>query len=263
MGINRRIGVTGGTGVLGTLMINYFGIDQVSNFQGDIRNEIEIKDWISSNQFGAIFHFAAIVPVNDVEKNIKVAYDVNSFGTYKLLKVISEKKPKIWLFYASSSHVYKPNPGKISENHPLDPQNVYGRTKMIGDIIAQDFNKKYNIPVCIGRIFSFYHPLQGKGFLYTNLKEKLKNHNPQHSFELFNAESVRDISKAEEIVSLIYQLYIKKITGIVNIGKGEGIKICNFASMIAGYDLKILNRDTGNQNSLVADTSRLRKLLKR
>ena len=93
------------------------------------------------------------MPIKDVNNNKKKAKDVNFLGTKNI--VIAVKKSKVdWLFFSSTSHVYKSSYEKISERSKKNPVSYYGRTKLLAEnyIINQldRTNKRY----CIGRIFS-------------------------------------------------------------------------------------------------------------
>jgi GDP-D-mannose dehydratase len=43
-----------------------------------------------------------------------------------------------------------------------------------------------------------------------------------------NANCIRDFLNAEKVVEIIYQIYRKKLMGVLNIGSGEGISIKDF-----------------------------------
>lgn len=259
--MSRKIGITGSTGVLGSLLKELFPTDAFNSFTGDITKQHDVDEWVSENSFDAIFHFAALVPVKEVEQDIIKAYHTNVTGTIYLLNAIKKHSPDTWMFYASSSHVYAPSNKPITESHPLEPHNVYGRTKMAADLLCQDAINYQGMKICIGRIFSFYHERQAESFLYPALKTRLSVHHPETPFELFGAKNIRDLSNAEGIVKTIHQLYTKKITGVLNIGSGQGISIEKFAEKIAGYPLRVIDKSEGEQNSLVADITKLNQLI--
>ena len=69
--ITGRIGITGGTGVLGSILNkelkkkNY----RVTNFKYDIQNILEVKKWVKKNNFDVIFHLASIASVRLCNEN--------------------------------------------------------------------------------------------------------------------------------------------------------------------------------------------------
>jgi len=166
-----KIGITGASGTLGRILIKKFkalGIDY-SCFNGDICSRTDIKNWISNNNLESLIHFAAMVPIKEVNENPKKAYEINVIGTENLLKEIKLMNKNPWLFYASTSHVYKSKNRPIRENDEIVPISEYGKTKYEAEKIL---TKEYQ-NLCIGRIFSFYHDTQKKPFLYPNIKYRL------------------------------------------------------------------------------------------
>lgn len=257
-----NIGITGSTGVIGNILSEKLKSKDLNiiPFEGDIRSKIDLANWFK-NDFDTIFHLAAVVPVNIVANDPILAYSVNVGGTINLIeKIIENKKNKIWLFYASSAHVYKSSNQPISEKHPIEPITLYGETKWMGERVCTEAAKANDIAVCCGRIFSFYHKSQKKPFLYPTIRERLENKDLTKPFKLYGADSVRDFLNAEEVVEIIVKLMQKKTTGIINIASGQGVKIRDFVQQFTNVKLKIEPADN-KVNYLIADTSKLNKVL--
>jgi UDP-glucose 4-epimerase len=260
-----KIGVTGASGVLGRILVNKLLNNEnhcdISCFKGDICSKSDVREWLSNNKFDVIFHFAAIVATDHVKRDILSAYDVNIGGTINLMSGIRDQKHKAWFFYASTCHVYKSKNTPINENDAIDPISLYGITKYMGEKICYDVweNKNYNISVCMGRIFSFYHKTQKKPFLYPSIMERLNKENLDEPFFLHGSDSARDFLNAEEAVDIIIRLMEKKIEGVVNIGSGQGIKIKDFVQGLTDRKLKIAAGEGGD--ILIADISKLNRLL--
>jgi len=105
-----------------------------------------------------------------------------------------------------------------------------------------------------------YHKTQKPPFLYPVMLERLKTEDLKKDFELYGAESVRDFLNAEEVADIILELMKRKATGTYNIASGKGIKIKDFVQSLTKTPIKIVNK--GEQDILVADVSKLNKLLK-
>ena len=101
-----KIGITGCTGTLGKEVKRKFK-KNIFCFNGDIQNKKQIDLWLKKNNFQYIIHLAAIVPIQKISLNKKLAYNVNFKGTCNLVDSIKKNyKKKIWFFYSSTSHVY-------------------------------------------------------------------------------------------------------------------------------------------------------------
>ena len=103
-------------------------------FKEDIRKKKDVEKWIKNNNFDLIIHFAAIVPISIVNKNYKLAMDINFKGTKNLIKMIKKYKFNLkWFFYSSTSHVYSYSKRKIKENYKIKPITKYGKTKLMAE----------------------------------------------------------------------------------------------------------------------------------
>ena len=124
--MGKIIGITGGDGIIGRILFEKLvniGI-KPNLFNGDIREKEDIFKWMKFRKFDAIFHLAAIVPINEVEKDPFEAYNVNVGGTINLLDCLKELKMYPWVFYASTSHVYKTKNNPIKEEDDIQPLNI-------------------------------------------------------------------------------------------------------------------------------------------
>ncbi len=137
-----KIGLTGSTGSLGKTILKNYSKFSFSKFRGDIRNKTEINSWIEKNNLDTIIHLAAIVPIKEVNKDQKKAWEVNFLGTKNLIDTCVKRKIK-WFFFSSTSHVYNSSKKKISENNRLLPISYYGKTKLLAEnYIIKKFKKK-------------------------------------------------------------------------------------------------------------------------
>lgn len=252
-----KIGITGASGVLGDILVKKVKNKSYdySCFEGDIKNVEDINSWVNSNDFDVIFHLAAIVPPSEVKNDLKKAFETNSVGTKNLVDSLNTKVKKPWLFYASTSHVYKSSTKPISEDDVIEPISEYGLTKYAGEILAQ---KNYE-NLCIGRIFSMYHKTQKPPFLYPNMVIRLNTEDLNKDFELYGAKSYRDFLNAEDIANIILKLMNKKAIGTYNIASGKGVKIEDFVKKMTTKKIKI--KPLGEPDYLVANIDKLKKIL--
>lgn len=259
------IGITGSTGVLGSIICDKLEKQNIafSRFTADIRDDNAVLNWVRDNELNYIIHLASKVAVSDVENNIDEAYDINISGTINLVKAIKKYNQPIGFFYASTSHVYASSSLAIKETDAISPINSYGLTKWMSELILNDFKKKYsNINLCIGRIFSFYHPSQKPPFLYANLVKRFEEEDLSLPFKLFGANSTRDFLNAEEVCDIIIKLVLGNCEGTINIASGQSIKIIDFAQKIAPQKINFDFDATENVNHLNADISLLNSILK-
>lgn len=257
------IGITGSTGILGRILKENLDVKSIKYncFRGDIRSRKDIKEWLSTDKFNSLFHFASIVPVNEVNDDPIKAFETNVMGTYNLVQEITSRGLNTWFFCASTSHVYKSSMKPIKETSSIKPQNLYGQTKFLAENVINYFNQFNEVKFCVGRIFSFYHEYQKPPFLYPTIVDRLKIHDFSKPFEIRGGNNIRDITNAERIIDIIIRLFEKRYEGTINIGSGKGIKISDFIKSLIKQNITILNTETEKPSVLIADISKLKKVL--
>lgn len=256
----KKIGITGGSGLLGKLLINELKKKKIqySLFKNNIINKKEVISWLSKNkEINYIFHFAAYTSVKNSNKNRSKAFNVNVLGTVNLLKAINSLKKKRNIFFSSSSHVYDYSNTPIKENFKKKPVSYYGKTKLLAEKKIINNKSKY-YKYCIARIFSIYHKNQKKPFLYPSIKNKLKK-TRYNKVKINGANNIRDFLNADEVIQIILKIFDKKLIGVYNIGCGKGMTVKKF---INNYiDKKKIIIDNEIPNSLVANIAKLKKKL--
>jgi len=255
------IGITGSYGLLGSILTKSLNHHKIIRFKGDIRKSRNIAKWLINNNFDAIIHLAAIVPINEVNKNKKKAKIVNFYGTKKLIdcmnKNININKKKIWFFYASTSHVYNFSKKIISEEKKPNPISYYGKTKLLGENYIKKNSNKFNY--CIGRIFSFTSKKQKKSFFIPSLIAKLNS--SRKKIYLTNVNHYRDFLIDDDIVNGIKKLLIYRATGIYNICSGKKINLIELIKYLnITKNKKIVIKKNKNCTMLVGDNRKLKKL---
>lgn len=256
-----KCAITGSSGVLGKKITKLLPL-KFYKFNGDIRNKKKVEQWILRKDFDILIHLAAIVPINKVNQNFQKAYDINVNGTQNLIEALKKKnnKPK-WLFYSSTSHVYRLNKNfiKTSETDKLAPQNFYGQTKLLAEKLILKKLKNYKIKICIGRIFSFTDKFQKPPFVIPSLIKKIKF--SKKKISLKNLNNFRDFLSTKDIVLAIRLLMKKKKTGIYNIGSGHIFSLKKIAYLLSvKYKKKIIFKDNIKPTYLISNNNKIKKL---
>ena len=79
-----KIGITGGTGILGRNLIKFIKLKtnyKVIKYKNNILNKKKVNIWVKKNQFNIIIHLAAIVPTSLAKKKFIFSKNVNFIGT--------------------------------------------------------------------------------------------------------------------------------------------------------------------------------------
>jgi len=128
---------------------------QIVTIRGNVSNGKISKSLLED--LDGIIHLAAISRVIWGHENPGLCINVNIQGTLNLLEAISKLKRKPWLIFGSSREVYgEPKSLPVAETAPLNPLNVYGASKVTGEILCKDFSEKYHVPTIILRFSNVY-----------------------------------------------------------------------------------------------------------
>ena len=162
----------------------------------DITNSINTQSVLKEFQPDWIINAAAYTDVDGAESNEDIAYKVNADGPYILAKSAKEIGAK--LVHISTDYVFdgtKKEP--YSENDKPNPLQVYGKSKLKGELLIQDSN----ISGFIIRT-SWVYGNHGKNFVNTILKlAKTKNEIQVIDDQFGSPTYVKDLAKT--IIELI------------------------------------------------------------
>lgn len=261
--VKKIIAMTGSSGILGKKFIQKYKNFTYKKIKFDITNNKKLTNWIRKNNFDVFVHLAAIVPINKVMKNKEKAAEVNYTATKQIVDLLIKYKDNknLFFFYASTSHVYKPQNKRLTENAEIKPINFYGKTKRLSEIYIKKKMNKSNIKYSIGRIFSFTDTGQDYSYLIPSIFKKFSQKKNLCNFSGLN--KYRDFISTFDVVKAIHLLYRKKKNGIFNIGSGNKYLLKNIALMIQKnfYGEKKIKFEKMNRGyDLVSNNSKIKKL---
>ncbi len=266
----HTIAITGQRGVLGGILERrlHAAGSSYATFPGDVTDRAAVDGWLSALRPALVFHMAAIVPIVKVKADPVRAFEVNAVGAFNVAAALARHVPGTWLFLASSSHVYAPSTvaaaAPLAENAPCAPSTLYGTTKRAAEELVGVLASQVGLALCIGRIFSFFHERQSTAFLVPGLLERARALPEGGTLEVRDANSVRDILDADEVIDAVLHLAAARYTGIVNIASGQGRTVASIAQCVlasTGRRLSLAQLPSQVPTALVADARLLRALI--
>lgn len=215
-----------------------------------------------------VYHLAAKSSVIESTAGPRATYEVNVMGTARLLDEVRTRGLALRRFVlASTGLVYGPPlAGRIREDHPLLPRNVYSASKVACEHYAVACADLYGVPVSIVRLFNVYGPGQRPEFVIPSVLSQCLS---GREIRIGNPWPVRDFLHVDDAVRL-FEAAAKKARSrreVVNAGSGRGIAIHELvkaAQRATGTHLNVRSeagRSRPNDvNRLVADISKAKRL---
>lgn len=176
---NLPIMVTGGTGFLGSHIVDKLvqcgykvviyarskKLEVPSNvvmFKGNVTNLRKLLEAIREYEVNAIIHCSAIL-VPESQQNPYEAFKINAEGTVNVLEAARRTDIKKVIYMSSirvyGNMIYEP----INEEHPKNPVEFYGVTKLLGELYGFNYERNYGIDFIVFRPSMIYGPRRVTG----------------------------------------------------------------------------------------------------
>lgn len=145
--MNLRILITGSSGLVGSALTSALlaeGTDVVrldirerGEARGDVLDRARVNKAVAD--VDGIIHLAAVSRVVWGERDPELCWATNVGGLRNVLDAAAQSARTPWLISASSREVYgQPEALPATEDAPLRPVNVYGRSKVEGELLVAE-----------------------------------------------------------------------------------------------------------------------------
>ena len=253
-------------------------------YQGDLLNSSYLDTLFKQVDIDAVIHFAAFSQVGESVKDPAKYYRNNVVGTLNLLDAMLNNNVKNIVFSSTAATYGEPKYIPIDENHPQEPINPYGQTKLMIEKIMDDYDKAYGLKSVrlryfnvagadeLARIGEWHEP---ETHLIPNiLKSTFGN---TKTFEMYGTDydtkdgtCVRDYINVEDLAQahVLALEYLKNggKTNFFNLGTQEGntvkevFELCEKVTE-QKIPVAIMGRREGDPAKLVADNTKAKETL--
>ncbi|PYV38309.1 MAG: UDP-glucose 4-epimerase GalE [Acidobacteria bacterium] len=299
----KKILVTGGAGYVGSHAVKQlqregfpclvldnlvYGHDEFVNgadlIVGDSGNAELLERIFSQNEIEAVMHFAAYAYVGESVTDPAKYYQNNLVSTFSLLKAMIHAGVKKIIFSSSCATYGNPVEIPITEEHPQNPINPYGATKLMVERMLKDFDQAYGLKSIVFRYFNaagadpegeigeWHEPethliplvLDAGASKREAVEVYGTDYETQDGTCIREYIHVTDIAQAH--VLGLKELLSRKPSQVFNLGNGSGFsvrEVIRTAERVTGRKVNVVEtrRRAGDPPALVGSSSKARAVL--
>jgi len=172
------------------------------------------------------------------------------------------------VYLSSGGAVYgnaRTNP--IDEEHPLNPISSYGIIKATTEMYLSLYQRLHGLKPLILRPSNPYGPRQGhymaQGVISTFLKKIQKN----EGITVYgDGNSTKDYIYINDLINLIYELTIRDLVGVFNLGSGIGTSVNQIIDQIKNItnskpEINYIDKQSYDVDHFILDISKITNLL--
>jgi UDP-glucose 4-epimerase len=299
----KNILVVGGAGYIGSYMCKYlaengynpivldsfvYGHKEAVRwgplYEGSMADRPLLSRIFSENRIPAVMHFAAFCYVGE-SVTIPAKYYMNNVAnTIHLLEIMLENEIPNFIFSSSCATYGEPVEIPISEKHPQNPINPYGRTKLMVEQVLDDYQSAYGLNYSALRYFNaagadpdgeigedhspetHLIPL----VLQTALGQREVINIFGDDFPTRDGSCIRDYIHIADLASAHLLALERLLNGLpggkYNLGNGDGVtvkEVVSTASRVVGKDItsKVIERRPGDPATLIGSSEKAKKEL--
>ena len=257
---------------------------QVELVVGDTGDRTLLDNLFNTHNIAAVMHFAAFAYVGESVTDPAKYYRNNVLGTLTLLEAMLAASIKKFVFSSTCATYGVPEVVPITEDHPQNPINPYGATKLMVERILSDFDVAYGLKSVRFRYFN------AAG---ADPNGKLgEDHNPEthliplvlltaarrrESISIFGTDyptpdgtCIRDYIHVSDLADahILGLEYLLKggDSEVFNLGNGNGFsvrEVIETTQLVTGKDIKVLecDRRPGDPAVLIGSSDKARNIL--
>jgi UDP-glucose 4-epimerase len=250
-----RIVVTGGAGFIGSHIVDallarkhdVYVLDDLSSGSREnlehvpqvVFHKVDIRsasacDLLERLSPQILVHAAAQISVRASMEQPQVDTDINVTGLVNMLSALREQRGAHVVFLSSGGAIYGEQVAfPANEDHPINPESVYGLSKRVGEEYLDFWNKAWGVTSTSLRLSNVYGPRQnphGEAGVVAIFAQHLL---AKRGITINGTgEQTRDFVYVEDVAEAVGRAVDSRARGIFNIGTGRETPILEIARMI-------------------------------
>lgn len=259
--------------------------DKARFYKGDVIDKGFLKEvFEKEGKFDAVLHFAGFISMGESMENPYLYFQKNTYGSLNLIEEVVNSGSNNFIFSSTAGVYGNPEKLPIPEEHPKNPTNPYGESKLMVENILSWYGKTKGLRFAALRYFnaagaaldgSMGEAHEPETHIIPNaINAILKGKDFTLFGEDYNTKDgtcVRDYIHVIDLVDahLLAIEKLKKNPGgyIYNVGTGNGYsnkEVLETIKKVSGKDfqIKIGERRPGDADTLIADPTKINSELR-
>ncbi len=295
--------ITGGAGYIGSFMVKRLlddghRVTVIDSLERGHKNAIDsrailkignildkkfLNEVFTEQSFDAILHFAAFISVNESTQRPDDYFRNNTFGSFCLFEQMRIHNVKRIIFSSTATVYGIPRKIPISEDHPKNPENPYGESKLLVEQGLEWYHKMFGISFAVLRYFNAAgaaldgsmgeEHLQETHLIPNAIQAAIK----KKEFVLYGTDyntidgtAVRDyihvLDLVEAHILALGKLQKEEGSFIYNVGTGNGFTNKEVIEMVkkvskVDFPVRLEKRREGDSEATVADSTKIKNEL--
>lgn len=246
----------------------------------DLGDREALNAVLTDQPYGAIMHFAASAEVSESMKDPGKFFQNNLCNSIQLIETAVRAGVRRFVL-SSTAAVYASSDGPLSENSPLEPNSVYGQTKLMVEQVLDWYRRIHGLHYATLRYFNAAGALPQHG----------ESHRPEshliplvlqvvlgqrEAIQIYGSDyptpdgtCIRDYIHISDLVSahlLVLETLEEQDRLIYNLGNGAGYsvrEVIDTARQVTGHPIPAIEspRRRGDPARLVASSEQIRREL--
>src|ERR1700726_4224422 len=253
-------------------------------FIGDAGDENLVEGVIAQHRVESIIHFAGSVVVPDSMRDPLAYYRNNTMTTRSLMNAAVKGGISRFIFSSTAAVYGNPDQVPVSENAPTRPLSPYGSSKLMTEIMLHDVASAHGMTYVVLRYFNVAgaDPLARFGLATVGATHLLKiaveaATGQRAKIDVFGTDyptpdgsCIRDFIHVSDLAlahrAALSYLRVGGTSATLNCGYGRGYSVLETIEAVRrvsgrNFAVQTAPRRPGDIMTMVADTSRVRKLL--
>tara|TARA_B100000676_G_C18024719_1_gene814893 strand:- start:836 stop:1771 length:936 start_codon:yes stop_codon:yes gene_type:complete len=219
----------------------------------DLLDKYKLNSLFEINNFDRVYHLAANSDIQEGIKSTNRDLELTFLTTFNVLESMRINHVKE-LFFTSSPAIFGRHEVSLSENLEMNPESLYGASKLASEAYVKTFSSLYGIKSWILRLSNTVGERSTHGILYDFLNKLEKS--DTELVVLGDGSQLKPYMYINELIECIFYVTenANDLINIFNVGPKDGIRVSRIAELsIEGFGSNQKIRYTGGETGWKGD----------